>query len=138
MLAFPLATTTRSSRYSRTGIQRTCALNNSDSDLEMRTTTTILACKLVWIVTPPQPAWSWCDPVQAPSPYVDLRATPLRGSVGADGLSSFGGITLSSSPREVEVALGRIGIVSAPTTFVGDPQRVSSFDFCKNDVYVGS
>jgi hypothetical protein len=85
-----------------------------------------------------QVAWAWCDPVLADPPIVDLRRFPLNGVVGSDGLSLFGGVSLSSNPQEAEVVMGRIGIVSVPTTFVSSPNLVPSLDFCKNDVYVGS
>jgi len=90
----------------------------------MRATTTFLASGLSWFLMS-QVAWPWCDPILAIPPFVDMRAFPLKGAVGSDGLSSFGGVSLSSNPREAEAAMGRIGIVSVPTTFVSNPNLVA-------------
>lgn len=103
----------------------------------MRAVTILASAALAWFPAV-QAAQAWCDPEQAILPPADLQAHPVKGSVGSDGLSSFGGVTLSFNPRDVEAAMGRIGIVSVPTTFVSAPEIVASFDFCKNDILVGS
>lgn len=74
----------------------------------------------------------------AAAPVLDLRSSPLIARpIGPDGHSSFGGITLAATPRQVASLGDGLGLAVSATTFIGRPLLVSLIAFCKDDRLVG-